>query len=106
MRGSPAGELVQAIGDAAGAQARELQSRQALKEAERLNAAVTELSEDNAANLAEKYALRAALAKVQPDHPLLTNAELRDRIHKAGIRAVALANTWDAAREAGETFRY
>ncbi|MEJ8837550.1 hypothetical protein [Ramlibacter sp. AN1133] len=103
---SPAGDLVQAIGDAAGAKARELQSRREARDAEQLNEAVSKLREDNAANLAEKYALRAALAKLDPDHPLVVNAALRERIHQAGIRAIALTNDWEAAREAGETFRY
>lgn len=66
----------------------------------------TQAEDDVAANLAEKLALRTALAKLDPKHPLLTNASLRERIQEAGVRANRLTNNYDAAREVGKTFKY
>ena len=60
--------------------------------------------EANAANLAEKHALRAALRKRDPKHPLLTNISLQERIKDAGEAAFSLTRNWDAAREVGESF--
>lgn len=106
MAYSPAGDLVQSIGDAAGQQARALDAEMRLAEARRTADVIDTLRTDNAANLAEKCALRAALRRLAPDHPLLTNADLRDKIHQAGVRAFSITNEWAAAREAGETFKY
>lgn len=60
----------------------------------------------NAANLAEKQALRVALGKIEPNHPLLTNTMLQERIKEAGRRALAMTDNFDAAREAGGSFKY
>lgn len=106
MAYSPAGDLVQSIGEAAAAKARELQSRHEAQEMERVAADFNTIKEWNAGNLAEKVALRAALAKLQPDHPLVVNAALQERIREAGCRAIALTDDWDAVREAGTSFRY
>lgn len=67
---------------------------------------IDSIAADNAANLAEKMALRKALAKHDPQHPLLINKELRERIHKAGENALSIKNDWDDCREAGEKFEY
>lgn len=61
---------------------------------------------DNSGNLAEKYALRAALAKISPNHPLLTNAALQEKIRESGKKAVSITNDYDAARDVGTTFKY
>lgn len=65
-----------------------------------------EMESHNAANLSEKHALRAALRKADPNHPLLTNTSLQERVKAAGSRALAMTNDWNAVREAGETFKY
>lgn len=65
-----------------------------------------ELAADNAANLAEKQALREALRKFDKNHPLLTDAGLQERIKNAGIRAMSIADDWAACREAGASFKY
>lgn len=69
---------------------------------ERMNTA----ENDVAANLAEKYALREALAKADPNNPLLTNRLLLEKIQNAGERAFTLTRSYNAAREAGKTFKY
>ncbi len=65
-----------------------------------------ELAYSNAANLAEKGALRKALARYDPKHPLLTNAHLKERIHAAGERVFSISNKWDDAFYAGRDFSY
>lgn len=59
----------------------------------------------NAANLVEKYTLRSALKKTNPNHPLLTNTALQEKIKEAGVRALAITNDWNAPREAGDMFK-
>ncbi len=61
---------------------------------------------DNAANLAEKHALRKALAQIDPNHPLIVNKALQEKIQAAGERALVMTNNFNAVREAGESFKY
>lgn len=82
----------------------ESESKRELERARKQAAAHDEILNANAGNLAEKHALRAALRAVCPNHPLLTNISLQERIKDAGQKAFAITNRWDAAREAGETF--
>lgn len=108
MRGSfsPAGDLVQSLGNAAEAQGRAVDAKRRLAETERIVAVAEELKQMNAANLAEKQALRVALEQIAPNHPLLTNKMLREKIQAAGQRAMALTDDWDAVRDAGGSFQY
>jgi hypothetical protein len=106
MRGgySPAGDLVQAIGDAAEAQGRAIEAQRRLADMQAIEMRIEDLRMANAGNLAEKQALREALAKLDPRHPLLLNTMLREKIQEAGRKALSLTNDWDAAREAGKSF--
>lgn len=65
-----------------------------------------EMTKSNAANFSEKHALRVALAKLDPTHPLLTNKSLQERIQNAGERALVLADDWNAVKAAGASFKY
>jgi hypothetical protein len=65
-----------------------------------------EMANLNAANFAEKQALRIALEKFDPNHPLLANKSLQERIQAAGERALALTNDWAAVKAAGASFKY
>ena len=66
-----------------------------------------ELALDNAANLAEKHALRVALAKLDPNHPLVTNTHLQERIHKAAEQVFALSGrSWIDVGNVGRDFKY
>jgi hypothetical protein len=67
---------------------------------------LAELREANAGNLAEKLALRNALSQIQPNHPLVANAALLERLRSAAQKALALTNNWDTVREVGNTFKY
>lgn len=59
----------------------------------------------NAGNLALRYSFAAELAKYAPDHPLVRDAALRDRIVRlARQTVVATDGDWNAVRELGTTF--
>lgn len=61
--------------------------------------------EDNAANLAHRYALHEQLKRFDPTNPLLVDKMLVERLHNAAISAFVIAqNSPDAAREVGRTF--
>jgi len=83
----------------------ETEAKAELARTQRLVNQLEEGYSDIAANLAEKQALREALRKVDPKHPLLTNTALQEKVKEAGRRALALAKNFDAAREAGATFK-
>lgn len=57
-----------------------------------------------AANLAEKYALRQQLARYAPNHPMLKNVQLLERVRALGERAFAINRNFDDARQAGENY--
>lgn len=61
---------------------------------------------DNAANYCEKHALRAALAKFDPKHPLLVNKSLQERIQNAGEKVLTITGKNSDVAEAGRTFKY
>lgn len=72
-----------------------------------LDAEYEALAAGNAANLAEKMALRKALAKLDPKHPLLTNSHLKERIHKAAQQVYALSeSSWTDVGNVGRDFLY
>lgn len=61
----------------------------------------------NAANFAEKHALRAALSKLDPSHPLVTNKALQEKIQDAGERIAVISDfDYDAISKAGRDFKY
>lgn len=76
-----------------------------MRDVDALLAAKNTIANWNAGNLAEKQALREALRKLDPKNPLLVNEDLQARIKAAGQRAYGMTDDWDAAREAGGTFR-
>jgi len=79
-------------------------ARQASAEFEKVRAEVVELEQGVAANLAEKYALRQQLARYAPNHPLLKNAQLAEKIRELGERAFAINRNFDDARAAGQNY--
>ncbi|VTU44946.1 hypothetical protein [Variovorax sp. RA8] len=59
----------------------------------------------NAGNLALRYAYASELAKFAPDHPLVRDAALRDRIVRHAKDTIQATNgDWNAVRELGATF--
>ena len=57
-----------------------------------------------ARNLAEKYALRQQLERYAPDHPLIKNQQLLEKIRELGARAFAINRNFDDSRTAGATY--
>lgn len=77
------------------------------KEYDELDAEYERLAVGNAANLAEKMALRKALARYDPKHPLLTNAHLKERIHRAAEQVYKLSDSsWVDVGNVGRDFLY
>ena len=61
----------------------------------------------NAANYAEKQALRAALERLDPNHPLIVNKALQEKIQDAGERIAVMSNfDYDAILKAGRDYKY
>jgi hypothetical protein len=62
---------------------------------------------NNAANYCEKHALRAALSKLDPKHPLVTNKLLQEKIQNAGERVWVMSKfDGDAVAKAGREYKY
>lgn len=55
-------------------------------------------------HVAQRAALRKELGRLNPENPLVTNADLRQRISEAGQRAFAIDGSWSAVNEAGASF--
>lgn len=65
-----------------------------------------DLSKTALGHVAEVGALRAALSRFDPKHPLLVNSAIRQRIHAAGQRAFGAVDSEAEARKAGAGARY
>lgn len=77
-------------------------AREQQAESDRIQALIDQQASDIAGNLAEKYALRKALAKLDPNHPLIRNQLLQHKIQEVGVRAFWVNANYDDARKAGE----
>lgn len=64
-----------------------------------------DLVASTAGNLALRYALATALAKLDPTHPLVQDADLRDRIVRHAKHTIVATGDWDQVREVGRTFK-
>lgn len=72
-----------------------------------LNAAVglcEQMADVASYNLALRCKLETVLENYIPQHPVLKDQDLRQRIGRAGQSAYQVTNNWDAVREAGKTF--
>lgn len=82
----------------------QLRDAQTKREAEAAAATAFEkIRVANAGNLAERHALRRALASLDPKHPLLSEA-VREQVLQAGRDAFQRTRDWGAVRDAGEQF--
>lgn len=79
------------------------------KEAEAHLSQVEELAQDrdewaitNAANYTEKHALRAALSKIDPTHPLLVNKQLQEQIRNLGKRIASMGGSSEDMSQAAQ----
>jgi len=65
-----------------------------------------QLVASNAGNLALRYAFASELAKIDPSHPLVRDAALRDRMVRHAQATITATNgDWDAVRELGSSFQ-
>lgn len=74
--------------------------------------------EANAGNLAEKVALRNALKKYMPIHPLIADFVnptpanvhrgkfMRDMVHKEAVKVFHATNSWDTVRELADRMTF
>jgi hypothetical protein len=97
--GNACADAIGAIGEANRAEAH-------LHVVSEMRADYDKIESTNAANFAEKHALRVALAKLDPKHPLVVNKVLQEKIKSAGRRALDITSSWNAVAEAGQTFKY
>lgn len=81
----------------------QLRDAQTKREAEAGATAFEKIRVANAGNLAERHALRRALASLDPKHPLLSEA-VREQVLQAGRDAFQRTRDWGAVRDAGEQF--
>lgn len=94
---SPSAIIAAAAPDAPGAQ-ESLPAR-----ARGLAGALRAVMDWNAGNLAEAVALREALARLDPTHPLL-DPEVQDCLKAVGRKALASTGDWDDVRRAAKNF--
>ena len=79
----------------------------------RQNAQVVDVLQDRlqekddatAANLVTRIAVEKQLRKLDPNHPLLVDKSLRERLQAAGKHSLSVTHDWDAVREVGNTFK-
>ncbi len=64
-----------------------------------------EYRESNAANLALRVSALKELEKLDPSHPLVRDAALRERIARYASDTINATNDWDEVRELGRTFQ-
>jgi hypothetical protein len=76
------------------------------KTLDKLREDIESLEGANASNLAEKNALRVALAQLDPKHPLLTNVMLKEQLHKQAERVFHINRNWDDVARYGKAFKY
>jgi hypothetical protein len=100
--------FAQSLVDMAQGMAANRQATRTLEDANRNAEAVEEqfnqLESANAGNLAEKHALRQQLARYAPNHPLLKNAQLIEKLREMGARALAINRNWDDVRAVGDNY--
>lgn len=64
-----------------------------------------EYEQSNAGNLALRVAALKELEKLDPSHPLVRDAALRERIAKHAKDTINATHDWDEVRELGRTFQ-
>ncbi|TAL65684.1 MAG: hypothetical protein EPN79_10910 [Burkholderiaceae bacterium] len=75
------------------------------EEVGRLDDLLDKARNNNAANLAHKALAMRELAKIDPAHPLVTDAQLRDRVTKNAQMVWSNTHHWDRVREVGQNYQ-
>lgn len=77
----------------------------AARRAQRSNTVIAELKDANAGNLSMKHLLLRELKKVDPSHPLVRDAALRDQVSASAKKIMKATDNWDNVREFGLNFK-
>ncbi|MBS0454172.1 MAG: hypothetical protein JSS14_22960 [Proteobacteria bacterium] len=64
-----------------------------------------EYRDANAGNLALRVSALKELAKIDPTHPLVHDAALRERMFKHAANTINATSDWDQVRKFGQTFQ-
>ena len=73
--------------------------------AQRSNQVIVTLKEANAGNLAMKHLALRELKRIDPTHPLVRDAALREQIATAAERVMKMSDNWDDVREFGLNYK-
>ena len=63
------------------------------------------LKEANAGNLAMKHLLLRELKRIDPTHPLVRDAAMREQIATAAEKVMKVSNNWDDVRAFGQNYK-
>lgn len=77
----------------------------ALRNQQRANKVIDTLKEANAGNLAMKYLALRELKRVDPNHPLVRDAALREQVSAGAKKVMKVSDNWDDVREFGQTYK-
>lgn len=104
MSGFAAGMAIEGMANSIENAARD---RAHLSDMELMSERLHEAWGDNAGNLSEKIALREALAKFDPNHPLLKDRALIEQLHRTAARVIrSEKGDWNDVRALGKNLRY
>ena len=73
--------------------------------AQKAKRVIAEVKGFNAGNLAMSHLALRELAKVDPTHPLVRDAALRENIKVAARKVMSMSNNWDDVREFGQNYK-
>lgn len=62
---------------------------------------IASLKDANAGNLAMKHLALRELAKIDPHHPLVRNAALREAVSTSAKKVMHMSDNWDDVRDLG-----
>jgi hypothetical protein len=69
------------------------------------NSTIVSLKDSNAGNLAMKHLALRELAKVDPHHPLVRDAALREAVSTAAKKVMRMSDNWDDVRDLGVNYK-
>ncbi|CAN7358789.1 hypothetical protein [Variovorax sp. LjRoot178] len=87
------------------AKARADDAELALRNTQRSNKVITTLKEANAGNLAIKHLALRELKRIDPTHPLVRDAALREKIATAAEKVMKISDNWDDVRDFGLNYK-
>ncbi|KWT65019.1 MULTISPECIES: hypothetical protein [unclassified Variovorax] len=77
----------------------------ALRRAQKANKLIADLEQSNAGNLAMKYLALRELKRLDPTHPLVRDAALREQVSAAAKKVLKVSGNWDDVRDFGQNYK-